>query len=107
MRAQTFEVTSWKEEVGIFCTSSELFVVNVLFCFVSFFFSYSSFSSGHEELIQTLTWDGTGSRLLSTDLVGVCKLWAMKVKNVNSNVVSHVQFENEISLFLDESGMYC
>ncbi|RMX43772.1 hypothetical protein pdam_00019497 [Pocillopora damicornis] len=29
-----------------------------------------SFSSGHEGLIQTLSWDGTGSRLLSTDLVG-------------------------------------
>ena len=37
-----------------------------------------SFSSGHEGLIQTLSWDGTGSRLLSTDLVGVCKLWTMK-----------------------------
>jgi len=42
-----------------------------------------SFKSGHEELIQTLTWDGTGSRLLSTDLVGVCKLWAMKNYMVN------------------------
>ncbi|XP_078363146.1 mediator of RNA polymerase II transcription subunit 16-like isoform X2 [Oculina patagonica] len=42
-----------------------------------------SFSSGHEELIQTLTWDGTGSRLLSTDLVGVCKLWALKDHMVN------------------------
>lgn len=42
-----------------------------------------SFSSGHEELIQTLTWDGTGSRLLSTDLVGVCKLWVMKDHMVN------------------------
>lgn len=41
---------------------------------------YYSFRTGHEELIQTLTWDGTGSRLLSTDLVGVCKLWVMKVR---------------------------
>lgn len=49
-------------------------------CFHSTFsFLHYSFKSGHEELIQTLTWDGTGSRLLSTDLVGVCKLWAMKV----------------------------
>lgn len=42
-----------------------------------------SFSSGHKELIQSLTWDGTGSRLLSADLVGVCKLWVMKDHMVN------------------------
>lgn len=42
-----------------------------------------SFSSGHKELIQSLTWDGTASRLLSTDLVGVCKIWAMKDHMVN------------------------
>lgn len=42
-----------------------------------------SFSSGHEGLIQTLSWDGTGSRLLSTDLIGVCKLWTMKNYMVN------------------------
>ncbi|KAK2573990.1 Mediator of RNA polymerase II transcription subunit 16 [Acropora cervicornis] len=43
----------------------------------------SSFSSGHKELIQSLTWDGTGSRLLSSDLVGICKLWAMKDHMIN------------------------
>lgn len=42
-----------------------------------------SFSSGHKEIIQSLTWDGSGSRLLSTDLVGVCKLWSMKDHMVN------------------------
>lgn len=41
------------------------------------------FNSGHKELIQSLTWDGTGSRLLSTDLVGICKLWTMKDHMVN------------------------
>lgn len=41
------------------------------------------FSSGHKELIQSLTWDGTGSRLLSSDLVGICKLWAMKDHMIN------------------------
>ena len=50
-----------------------LFVVVLCLVFVY------SFSSGHKELIQSLTWDGTASRLLSTDLAGVCKIWAMKV----------------------------
>ena len=39
MRAQTFEVTSWKEEGGISVSLQvNFFVVNDLFCFVSFCF---------------------------------------------------------------------
>ncbi|XP_032236483.2 mediator of RNA polymerase II transcription subunit 16 [Nematostella vectensis] len=37
-----------------------------------------SFESDHEHLIQHLLWDGTGSRLLSVDESGMCRLWAMK-----------------------------
>ena len=64
------------------CTCTQYFFSKVFFhCFHWTFSSpWYSFSSGHAELIQTLTWDGTGSRLLSTDLVGVCKLWVMKVR---------------------------
>ena len=45
-----------------------------------------SLSSGHLELIQNLTWDGSGSRLLSSDLSGVCKLWAMKVSYAKKRI---------------------
>ena len=60
-----------------------------------FFFSHEySFNSGHKELIQSLTWDGTGSRLLSTDLVGICKLWTMKVTEVFDDVLFGHRYMN-------------
>ncbi|EDO39653.1 predicted protein, partial [Nematostella vectensis] len=43
-----------------------------------YFFVLLSFESDHEHLIQHLLWDGTGSRLLSVDESGMCRLWAMK-----------------------------
>ena len=40
-----------------------------------------SFHSAHEDPIDQLLWDGTGSRLLSIDTAGLCKVWAMRVSN--------------------------
>ena len=77
---------------------NQVYAIECCFNIVSFFWN-SSFSSGHKELIQSLTWDGTGSRLLSADLVGVCKLWVMKV---NNNALSRpaimALFKNDVCL---------
>ena len=80
------------------CTCTQHFFFH---CFHWTFSSRYSFSSGHEELIQTLTWDGTGSRLLSTDLVGVCKLWVMKVRLINAQSVLLFLADKDFSHFPD------